>query len=1281
MKSQHKFPPPACPASAGAKRRVDFFACTPADNSVLHIGTVRRYKTIRARMPSWFLPFDYLSSSAISFLFARASLALFFIQDIHSADLEWQPFGSHRAAPLPSPTGAKAGFVPASPAIQFTNRLSAERSLTNQVFLNGSGVAAADVDGDGLCDLYFCGLDNPNELYRNLGGWRFERITESAGVACADQASTGAAFADLDGDGDMDLLVNGIARGTRLFLNDGRARFREAAAEAGLSSSTGSMSLAMADVNGDGYLDLYVVNYRSSTFRDEPEKRFRVVTRGGKYELSLVDGRPVTEPDLLGRFSVDPVFGVMEHGQPDVLFLNEGGKRFRPVSWSDGTFLDESGSPMPTPYDWGLSAMFRDLNNDGAPDLYVCNDFQSPDRIWINNGTGKFRLIPDSAFRETSLFSMGVDCADLDGDGLEEIFVADMLSRRHDRRQTQVMDRKAGVVPNTKFESRPQFSRNTLFWNRGNGTYAEIAQLAGLEASEWSWCPVFLDVDLDGRRDLLVTAGHERDAQHIDVAREIDQAKNIQKIPWRQQIEMRRKFPRLDSPILAFQNQGGLRFTEVGSQWGFNTAQITHGLALADLDNDGDLDLAVSALNSPALLYRNDTPAPRLAIQLRGIPPNTHGIGAKISIEAPGLPLQSDEMVAAGRYLSSDAPRKTFAAKAGAAHRARVRWRSGLETVLTNAQANTLYEISEHDARQPILRASNQPAVLFIEVPIQHSHHDEPFDDFQRQPLLPRKFSELGPAVAWHDLDADGWEELLIGSGRGGKLACFKNERGKLQLKSIASLASATARDHAGILGLTSGTNSSLLIGFSNYEDGLTNPAVVKLFSASTTNLTDLLPGSRSSVGPLALADADGDGDLDLFAAGRIVPSRYPEAATSVFLRNDSGKFIADETLNRAFDSFGLVSAAIWSDLDGDGPPELLLAIDGGPLRVFTLRKNAFHELTADLGLDRWTGWWQSISTGDFNHDGRMDIVAGNLGRNSKYQKLMPDRYHLYYGELTDDGTFHVIEAYQDETLNKIVPMLDRDSLALNLPDLKQRSPTFTAFGMASVSDFLGARTNRAQHLSINTTETMLFLNSGKTFTARPLPLQAQVSPVFGIAVGDLNADGEEDLVLTQNLFSTGKDTSRYDAGQGSVLLGQGDGTFDPLPAGASGLNLEGEGRGAALCDFDHDGRLDLAAAQNSGPTKIYRNASSTAGIRIAAHAGSDNPHGIGASIRLRYENGQLGPAHEIRAGEGYWSQASPVVILGMRGKVRALEVRWPDGSRQTVPLEERRREILVRKN
>ena len=422
-------------------------------------------------------------------------VACAFLLSARGLAAEWEKHEGFRSLPLAVAPSGQAGFTPLPSAITgitFTNLVAGERSLTNHILLNGSGVAAGDVDGDGRCDLYFCSVDGPNGLYRNLGDWKFENITARAGLACPGLNATGAVFCDLDGDGDLDLLVNSVGHGTSCFLNDGQGHFREVTREAGLSSRTGSMSMALADIDGDGDLDLYVVNYRTSTMRDGFNLRLKVVQREGKPVITMVNGRPVTEPDLVGRFTIGEAGNIVEHGEADVLYQNEGGGRFRPIPFTGGNFLNEDGLPLSSPpYDWGLSVMFRDLNGDGAPDLYVCNDLDSIDRIWMNAGNGRFQALGKLALRKTSWFSMGVDAADLNRDGFDEIFVADMLSRDHVKRHTQENDHRSLLLPIGKIDNRPGYARNTLFFNQGDGDYSEIAYFSGLAASDWSWSPVF----------------------------------------------------------------------------------------------------------------------------------------------------------------------------------------------------------------------------------------------------------------------------------------------------------------------------------------------------------------------------------------------------------------------------------------------------------------------------------------------------------------------------------------------------------------------------------------------------------------------------------------------------------------------------------------------------------------------------------------------------------------------------------------------------------------------
>ena len=628
--------------------------------------------------------------------------ALFLIASgLRSCAADWQVEAGYRSAPLPVPQVGQAGFalLPESvTGITFTNSLPEQRHLTNQILLNGSGVAAGDIDGDGRCDLFFCHLGGPSALYRNLGNWKFEDITVKAGVVSSNLDATGAAFADLDGDGDLDLIVNSVGGGTHIFLNDGNGHFTESPLR--LNSGKGGMSLALADIDGDGYLDLYVANYRTSALMDIPNAHATFKRVSGKVVMDRLDGRPTTEPDLTNRFVVSAELGIQEVGEPDVLYRNQGGTNLIPVSFTDGSFSDEDGKPLAEPpYDWGLSVMFRDINGDSLPDLYVCNDFQSPDRIWINQGAGKFRAIPRLALRKTSRYSMGIDFADINRDGIDDFFVLDMLSREHRQRMTQIVDVPALIPSIGDIESRPQYGLNTLFLGRGDGTYAEIAQFSGLEATEWSWTPIFLDVDLDGWEDVLVSNGQERAARDIDVVEKLKAMRAARKMSDAEIFQARKMFPRLATANLAFRNARDLTFKEMGHEWGFDFKGVSHGMCLADLDNDGDLDVVVNNLNGPAGIYRNESNAPRVAVRLKGLAPNTRGIGAKIWVYGGAVPMQSQEMICGGRYLSSDDPMRVFAAGSLTNEmRIEVRWRRGRRSVVNGVKANRIYEIDEAGA-------------------------------------------------------------------------------------------------------------------------------------------------------------------------------------------------------------------------------------------------------------------------------------------------------------------------------------------------------------------------------------------------------------------------------------------------------------------------------------------------------------------------------------------------------------------------------------------------------
>ena len=591
---------------------------------------------------------------------------------------------------------ASVGFTRLSnelTGVRFTNQISDIRAVTNRNLLSGSGVALGDVDGDGWCDVYFCGLDNDNVLYRNGGGWKFESKTEGA-IGCKGDDSTGAVFADVDGDRDLDLLVTGLGSGTRLFINDGKGRFAERTDEAGLRSKMGSMSMALADIEGDGDLDLYVVNYRPDTLKDMPDAKFKVEYVRGQPVITQLNGIPTTRPEFTNRFVLSPTGEVLEMAQPDQLFINNGMGKFTLAPFTGGRFRDEEGKTLEAPFlDWGLAASFYDFTGDGAPELYVCNDLFPPDRIWVNDGKGNFQLLGPTAVRSTSTFSMGVDFADINRDGAPDFFVTDMRSRDHVKQQVQVGEMSAFVNVPGMISNRQQKGQNTLQLNRGDGTFSEISWFAGIESSEWSWGPIFMDVDLDGWEDLLISNGNQYDVQNADVAMEVERLKAANRLNHQELLGLLRRYPSLESTKLAFRNEGDLTFSDRSREWGFGGKEISQGMALGDLDNDGDMDVVINNLFTPAAIFRNDAGGPRIAVRLAGAGKNTAGAGAKVKVISEGF-TQVQEMLSGSRYLSGDQMMRVFAAVEPIS-KIEVTWRSGKKTIIDRALANRLYVIDE----------------------------------------------------------------------------------------------------------------------------------------------------------------------------------------------------------------------------------------------------------------------------------------------------------------------------------------------------------------------------------------------------------------------------------------------------------------------------------------------------------------------------------------------------------------------------------------------------------
>ena len=1198
-----------------------------------------------------------------------------------AGSLKWDELATHRTAAVGVLPKSQAGFslVPSKQTgITFQNLLSNQRSLERRGLLSGSGVAAGDIDGDGWCDLYFCGLDSPNELYRNLGNWQFERIPPTGGIDCPNTDATAAALADIDGDQDLDLIVTASGHGVRLFLNDGQGAFTEHTRAAGLQSRLGSMSMALADIDGDNDLDLYVANFRPTTIMDEASTRFSGRNVNGVPTVTHVNGKPTTLPLYTNRFIISPTRKILELGQVDQLFINDGNAHFTSLSFTSGAFLDEDGQPLEEPpRDWGLAVQMRDFTGDGAPDIYVCNDLYTPDRIWINRGDGTFRALEELALRNTSTFSMGADFADIDRDGDLDFFVVDMLSPDHKKRHVQV--NMSPPRPNLVGlnANRQQILRNTLQLNLGDNTYAEISQFSGVEASDWSWGPIFLDVDLDGYEDILVTNGQLRDFQNADHARRLESIRQGKKVSIAEFRALINEYPNLSTPNIAYRNQANLKFEDSSQAWGFDQAGISQGMALADLDNDGDLDVIQNNLLTTPSLLKNNTSAPRIRIQLQGKAPNTKGIGARIEVTG-GPVFQSQEILSAGRYLSSDQPTRSFAAGVdGGPVSIKVTWRSGAVSTLQQVAANTLCEIDESKAEGRVSTSTKNPTeseLRFADISdqLKHHHRDEAFNDMERQPLLPARLSQGGPSATWTDIDRDGWKDLVIGAGRGGALAAFRNIQGttfeRIE-KRITRIPS--SRDHSSVLPWGNKAEN-LLIGLSNYEDGVVSGDALSLVNWTSDKVQSLVNATHFSFGCLAASDWDQDGDLDLFVAGRVKPAHFPTPVDSLFFENDQGTL----KLAHTFEGLGLVTGAVFSDLNNDGRPELIVSREWNTLSIFAGSFGSIKETTRSWNLDQLSGRWHGVTTGDFNGDGRMDIIATNWGSNHPFRVSPEQPLRLYYGDVDKNGTTDLVESYIGPD-GRELPSRSLRTVGLALPSVRQRMKSFEAYANSDLSTIYGPLLDKLPAHEINHLKHTLFLNEGSRFTASPLPTMAQLAPAFGIAVADFDSDGFEDLFLSQNFFANNPGTHRFDAGRGLILKGRGNGSFAALPHHKTGIAIFGEQRAAAVADFNHDGRPDLAVTQNGAETKLYANQSQQRGIRITLVGPPSNPNAIGAQLRLEAEH-EVSPTREIHSSAGWLSVDSPTQILAPLTSSSKLWVRWPDGHETRTPLPEKQLALKI---
>ena len=1129
-----------------------------------------------------------------------------------------------------------------------------------------TGVCSGDFDGDARPDLFFAYPYGGHRLFRNLGGFRFEDVTVSSGLLdiVRNHWGVGCCFVDQDGDGDLDIFVAGTGDVNLLLDNRGNGTFRNLAHELGIAHEGANVQMAFADYDLDGDLDGYLVT--------NLERPAPVAPKGLRVDATIRDGVPIIEEKFRELFDV--VFHptdriqVVEGGEYDHLFRNDG-SRFKDVSEEVGLLGT----------DQGLSASWFDYDDDGFPDLYVANDFFGPDRLYRNKRNGGFEEVARDVLPHTPWFSMGTDVADLNNDGLFDFMGSDMAGSNHYKSKIGMGD----MQKNSWFlttSNPPQYMRNALYLNAGGGRFLEVAQLAGLANTDWTWSLKFADLDNDGRIDLFGTNGMVHDQTNSDLK---SRAESFE-MPAEKAAFWQKTPPKRDRNF-AFRNLGDLSFASVGAKWGLDFNGVSFGTTIADFDGDGDLDLAVASLEDPVRLYRNESKTGHLIkIRLKGRKRNSHGIGAKITIETEAG-TQVRYLNSCQGYASANEPIIHFGVgEAKVIKRLAVRWPLGVKQTFENLPADKFFVISEPSETEsspsspeplPLLVASNALSAF------QHEEND--FDDFKLQPLLPHRLSRFGPGMAWGDVDSDGDDDIFLGGASGQPSVLALNDgNGTFTQKKLPYFENEQLLpfEDMGAVFLDADSDGDLdLYVVSGGFDPRPKPLYLRdrlYLNDGKANLTlDLAgtPNVRDSGGPVAAADFDRDGDLDLFVGGRVVRGRYPTTPNSRLLRNDNGKFTdATNLLAAGLGTTGMVTGALWSDFDGDGWLDLLVTHEWGPVGVWKNSGGKLANVSVAAGTAELLGWWTGIAAADIDEDGDMDYALGNLGLNSKYHASKEKPYLAYFGDLDGSGVHRFVEACHEG--NSLFPVRGKSCSTHAMPSLAKKFSTFHAFASAGLHEiYAPSRLKSALRFEINELASGCLINDGKgRLTFRALPRIAQASTVFGIAFGDIDSDGHQDLALAQNFFSPQPETGRIDGGLGLVLLGKGDGTFKPLRLDQSGLLLPGDAKALALTDLNGDARPEVVATVNSSSPKVFLNkvgSGKPLAFRLTGPKG--NLRGIGSRVTLHLKSGKslIG---EIASGNSYLTGGPPVLFLAIPEGEEAIgiTVRSPLGkvSRHEVP-------------
>ena len=1153
-------------------------------------------------------------------------------------------------------------FEPVSPehsGIHFNNRIVESDSLNvldvSNIY-NGGGVGIGDFNRDGLPDIYFTGNLVPNKLYINKGNFSFNDISKEAGVEGNGEWSRGVSVVDINNDGWPDIYVsttilkNPQKRKNLLYVNQGIDKkgiphFKEMAAEYGLDDTSYSTSAAFFDYDNDGDLDMYLVV--NEIVNSSLPNVFHKIARDGSFPSS-------------GRLYRNDWNDSLKHPV------------FKDVSKHAGVGIEG----------YGHSVAICDINKDGWKDIYVTNDYLPNDLLLINNHDGTFTDHLSDYFKHTSSNAMGVDINDINNDGLEDVMTLDMNPEDNYRKKMMLNSDSYQTYQNSDFFGyNYQYVRNTLQLNRGpringedsigNVIFSDISFYAGVAETDWSWTPLLTDFDNDGFRDLFVSNGFPKDVTDHDFVTFRNHASTLVS-----KSDLLKQIPEVKLHNYIYHNNGNLTFTDVSRDWGMMQPTFSNGAAYADLDNDGDLDLIINNINDDAGIFRNTsrenskTANHFLQIYFTGDTLNRNGFGTWVELHYNHGKVQVYENTPYRGYLSSVQDMAHFGlGKVNNIDSVLIKWPGKKMQLLRNVKCDQVLHVNIRDAKMTYSYDKSPLAsgTLFKEISdsanIHYQHSERDFIDFNIQKLLPHKFSEYGPAVAVGDIDGNGLDDMVVGGSSFHSAQLFLQQTdGKFIQKPLEGKDTVNKKSHdLGLLLFDADGDGDpdLFIASGGYENESNAPAYqdrlyVNDGKGNFTLDSEALPRNFTSKFCVRAADFDRDGDLDLFISGRVDPGNYPKPVSSFIYRNDSknGKIhFTDVTSLVARDLIGagMVCDAVWTDFNNDGWPDLILAGEWMPITILKNNKGVFQNVSRDSGIGDSLGWWNSIAAGDFDNDGDIDYIVGNLGGNSFFRGNAEFPVRVYGKDFDKNGIYDMIPSLylpDREGNKKEFPAQGRDDLLRQINAMRKKFPDYKSFATATMSQVLTEEERKgALTLEANDFQTALLRNEGGgKFSLVALPAEAQLSEINGIVVDDFDGDGNQDIVLNGNDFGTEVSVGRYDAFNGLYLKGGGTGNFGARSILQSGIFIPGNGK-ALVKLKSAGGQYLLAASQNRGKLKLFKLKKTVKVIDLG-------PLDVRANIL--YKSGKR-RVQECYYGSSYLSQSGRFLLLG--DSVRSVEI------------------------